>query len=618
MSTAEKHVFQAEIQQLLEIVIHSLYTDREVFVRELVSNAADACERLRFQQASGGVEVHDPERTPGITVKVDKDANTIVIHDAGDGMTHGELVDNLGTIAHSGTKAFLKQLAEAKKSGDAHLIGQFGVGFYAAFMVANKVTVRTRSWRKEESGWQWVSEGANGYELSECGDLPRGTEITLSLKDDAKEFADANNLKQIIKRYSNFVQFPIEVDGERVNTVQAIWARQRSEVKEEEYNEFYHFIGHDPEDPTYRLHFNADAPLMLQSVLFVPARNLESLGMFRAEPEVHLYCRKVLIDPKAQGLLPEWLRFLRGVVDSEDLPLNVARERMQDTGLMKKLNRVLTGRFIKFLDEQSQKDPEKFSKFHKEYHRFLKEGVLNDFEHRSAIGKLLRFESTGVDAEQTTSLSEYVSRMPEAQKEVYYLPATSREAVETSPYYEACKALGYEVLILGDPVDEFVLERIEEHDGKKLVSAEKADLKVPGDDSKPGLSEDESKGLAEWLKERLSSAIEEVKVSERLIGSPAMIMDRDPHMTATMRRTLRALRQSSEVVPPDGGGLNLEINPKHEVIVRLNGLRQKDADLAGQIAEQLLDNARMAAGLLEDPRTMLQRINTLLQKLLEK
>jgi molecular chaperone HtpG len=616
MSTAEKHVFQAEIQQLLDIVIHSLYTDREVFVRELISNAADACERLRFLQSSGQHEIQDPDRVPAITVKADEEAATVVISDAGDGMTHGELVDNLGTIAHSGTKAFLKQLAEAQK-GDARLIGQFGVGFYAAFMAARKVTVRTRSWRKEESGWQWVSEGANGYELTELGNLPRGTEIILDLKEDAKEFAQAKNLERIIQRYSNFVQFPIEVNDNRVNTIQAIWARQRSEVKDEEYKEFYHYIGHDPQDPLFRMHFSADAPLSLQSLLFVPANNLEALGLFRSEPEVHLYCRKVLIDAKAQGLLPDWLRFLRGVVDSEDLPLNVARERMQDTGLMRKLNQVLTGRFLKFLEEQAEKDPEKYEQFHGEYHRFLKEGVLNDADHRGSLGRLLRFDTTGLEPGKTTSLADYVRRMPEAQKEICYLMAPSRDVAESSPYFEACKALNYEVLILKDPVDEFVVERIGEHEGKPIVSAEKAKLAIPADADKGALSQEESQSLSAWLKEKLGEKVQEVRVSERLVDSPAVVLDRDPHLTSTMRKTLRAMRQSPEVTPPDGGQ-DLEINPRHPVITRLSGLREKDAELATQVAEQLLDNARMAAGLLDDPRPMLQRINALLQKMLEK
>src|ERR1043166_6429212 len=304
----EKHQFQAEIRQFLDIVIHSLYTDKEIFVRELISNAADACEKLRFTQSSGQA-VYQPENAPGISITTDEKAQTITFTDTGIGMTRDDLVENLGTIAHSGTKAFLKQLAEDKKP-DATLIGQFGVGFYSAFMVARKVTVFTRSAQPEGQSWKWTSEGMGGYEIEAAVDLPRGTKIVLDLKDDDKDFSRDSTVEQIIKRYSSFVQFPIELNGKRLNTVQAIWTRRPNEVKEEEYTEFYHSVGHNHEAPMYRLHFSADAPLAIQALLFVPQRNFETLGMGRQESEVNLYCKKVLIQAKAKGLFPEWLRFL--------------------------------------------------------------------------------------------------------------------------------------------------------------------------------------------------------------------------------------------------------------------------------------------------------------------
>src|SRR3954466_9952668 len=385
MSTTEKHHFQAEIQQLLDIVIHSLYTDKEIFVRELISNGADACEKLRFTQSSGQT-VYQPEISPGMAIATDEKAQTITFTDTGVGMTRDELVENLGTIAHSGTKAFLKQLAQDKKP-DATLIGQFGVGFYSAFMVAKRVTVLTRSAQPDAQPWKWTSEGMGGYEIAPAeGDLPRGTKIVLELKEDAKDFANNHTIERIIKRCSSFIQFPIELNGTRLNTVQAIWARSKSDIKEEEYNEFYQYVGHDHEKPMYRLHFSADAPLAIQALLFVPQRNFETLGMGRQESEVNLYCKKVLIQAKAKGLFPEWLRFLKGVVDSEDLPLNISRETMQDTSLMQKLNKVLTGRFLKFLQEQTEKDPASYEKFYSAYHRFLKEGVVTDFTHKDELG----------------------------------------------------------------------------------------------------------------------------------------------------------------------------------------------------------------------------------------
>ncbi|MEI8289690.1 MAG: molecular chaperone HtpG [Verrucomicrobiota bacterium] len=613
MSKTETHHFQAEIQQLLDIVVHSLYTDKEIFVRELISNAADACEKLRFNQSSGK-PVYQSEVAPGMTVTTDDKAGTVTITDTGCGMTHGELVENLGTIAHSGTKAFLKQLAEEKKP-DVGLIGQFGVGFYSAFMVAKKVTVLSRSFAPDETGWQWTSEGMGGYELAPAADLPRGTRITLELKDDARDFAQESTVERIIQRYSSFVPFPIELNTKRLNTVQAIWARNKNEIKEEEYNEFYTFVGHDHDKPLFRLHFTADAPLAIQALLFVPGRNFETMGMGRLDSEVNLYCRKVLIQAKAKGLFPEWLRFLKGVVDSEDLPLNISRETMQDTSLMQKLNKVLTSKFLKFLDEQSEKESEAYAKFYTEYQRFLKEGVVTDFTHKDALGKLLRFESSTMEKGKLTSLADYVKRMPSDQKEIYCLLAANRGAAEASPYYEVFKERKWEVLFLYDAWDEFVMEHLHAFDGKPLKLAEKADLNLSA--KKDGaLSEDAAKSLATWLKETLGDKINEVRVSQRLVDSPAVVVDSDKFMTASMRRIMKAMKSDGPDLP--AAKQDFEINPAHPLIARLEAIRQKDAALAGSVAEQILDNARVAAGLLEDPRAMLTRLNSLLEKVLAK
>ena len=609
MST-EKHQFQAEIQQLLNIVIHSLYTDKEIFIRELVSNAADACEKLRFTQASGQA-VYQPETELKISVTTDKEAGTITITDSGIGMNHDEIVQNLGTIAHSGTKAFLKQMAEGQKP-DLSLIGQFGVGFYSAFMVATEVTVYSRSWRADESGWKWVSQGEGSYEVEAAADLPRGTKIVLKLKEEAKLFSEEWEVEHIIKRYSSFVTFPIELNGKRLNTVQAIWARSKSEIKEEEYNEFYRYIGHDSEEPLYRLHFTADAPLAIQALLFVPKNNLESGGMTRLESEVNLHCRKVLIQAKAKGLFPEWLRFLRGVVDSEDLPLNISRESMQDSSLMQKLNKVLTTRFLKFLDEQANKEPEKYTTFYREFQRFLKEGVVTDFTHREALGKLLRFTSSATEKDNFTSLAEYVTRMGSEQKEIYYLLAADRAAAEASPYFEVFKSRKFEVLFLNDPWDEFVMDHLREFEGKTLVAAEKADLSLT-DKPAGGLSDDEAADLAKWFKETLGERVGEVRASKRLVDSPVAVVDGDKFMTSSMRRIIKAMGKdkAAESVPK----LDLELNQSHDLMVRVNGLRQNDGPLAALLAEQLFDNARLSVGLLEDSRSMVQRMNQLLGKL---
>jgi TNF receptor-associated protein 1 len=612
MSSTEKHTFQAEIQQLLNIVIHSLYTDKEIFVRELVSNAADACEKLRFSQSSGAA-VRDPDTAPGITLAVDAEAGTLTVTDTGVGMTHDELVTNLGTIAHSGTKAFLKQLAEEKKP-DVGLIGQFGVGFYSAFMAAKRVTVLSRSFIPEEPGWRWVSEGTGGYEIVPAADLPRGTKITLELKDEAKEFGEKSTIERIIKRYSSFVPFPIELNGEKVNTVQALWTRSKSEIKPEEYDEFYQFIGHDQEKPLLRLHFNADAPIAIQSLLYVPGKNWESMGVGRIESEVNLYCRKILIQAKAKGLFPEWLRFLKGVVDSEDLPLNISRETMQDTSLMQKLNKVLTSRFLKFLDETAEKDPETYEKFYSEYHRFLKEGIVIDYTHKDALGKLIRYESSVLEKGKTTSLADYVKRMTSEQKEIYCLMAPNREAAEASPYYEVFRERKFEVLFLYDAWDEFVMEHLHEFDGKPLKAAEKADLSLNEPKKDGALDEATAKTLSEWIKTTLGGKVGEVRVSQRLVDSPAVVVDGDKHLTNSMRRMLKAMKKEEDALPPEQQ--DLEINPAHPIIVRLDQMRQKDVAFAGEVVETILDNARVAAGVMEDPRAMLKRMNSLLERVL--
>jgi len=614
MSKIETHHFQAEIQQLLNIVIHSLYTDKEIFVRELISNAADACEKLRFKQSSGN-GIFQAETSPVICVTTDEPAGTITITDTGLGMTHGELVENLGTIAHSGTKAFLKQLAEDKKP-DVGLIGQFGVGFYSAFMVAKKVTVFSRSFAPEEQGWQWTSEGLGGYALAPAADLPRGTKITLELKDEAKDFAQASTVERIIQRYSSFVPFPIDLNGKRLNTVQAIWARNKNEIKAEEYNEFYTFVGHDQEPPLFRLHFSADAPLAIQSLLFVPQRNFETLGMGRIESEVNLYCRKILIQAKAKGLFPEWLRFLKGVVDSEDLPLNISRETMQDTSLMQKLNKVLTSRFLKFLEEQSEKEAEAYGKFYAEYQRFLKEGIVTDFTHKEALGKLLRFESSRLDQGKLASLADYVKRMPSDQQEIYCLLTPNRAAAEASPYFEVFRERKFEVLFLYDAWDEFVIEHLHTFDGKPIKLAEKAELNLSDPKKEGALSADAAQSLAQWLKQKLGDQVGEVRVSQRLVASPAVVVDADKFMTASMRRMLKAMKQ--EPSPDAPVKHDLEINPAHPLVARLEAIRQKNSDLAASVAEQILDNARVAAGLLEDPRAMLTRLNQLLERVLTK
>ncbi len=614
MTTAapEKHEFQAEIAQLLDLVVHSLYTDKEIFVRELISNAADASEKLRFLKTSGA-EVADSDAALRITISTDETAKTITFTDAGLGMTHDELIENLGTIAHSGSKAFLQQLKAKAQSGkvDASLIGQFGVGFYSAFMVGDKVTVYSRSHREGEEGWVWTSDGKTGYEIEAGSGLERGTRVVVHLNE--TEFAQEWRIESIIKRYSNFVQFPIELNGKEVNTVQPLWTRNKSEVKSEEYDEFYKYLAHDTDAPFYRQHFTTDAPLAIRALLFVPPKNRELVTMTRdTELHVDLYCKKVLIQAQAKGLFPDWMRFLHGVVDSEDLPLNISRETMQDSALVAKLREVLVKRFIKFLEEEAKSDAEKYALFFREHGHCLKEGVTSDYSHRDALAKLLRFESSSTEAGKMTSLADYVTRMPGEQTEIYYLSGGTREATEASPYFEVFREKGWEVLFLADARDEFMLDHLREFDGKKLVAADRAEVKH--DKTATGLDAETAKALAAFVKETIGERVGEVRVSQRLVGSPAVAVNSDNEMSTNMRRVLRAMGREQELPPepkPD-----LELNPDHALIVSLEKMRHTDAALASQVAEQVLDQALVSANLLEDPRTMLARMTALLEKLL--
>lgn len=607
----ETREFQAEVKQLLDIVINSLYTDREIFLRELISNAADALEKFRYASLTDK-EIRNRDELPlEICIELDDKKHTLTIIDTGIGMTEDELAENLGTIAHSGSKHFIQRLGEVDRK-DLNLIGQFGVGFYSAFMVAKKIRVLTRSYRPGAEGCEWISDGAGSYSIGPAEGLQRGTRIILELKDDAHEFDKPENIKRIIRQYSSFVPFPIKVNREQVNTVQAIWTKNKNEVTEEEYNEFYKFIANAYDEPFYRLHFSADAPVAINALLFVPKHNFERFGFGRMEPGVNLYCRKILIQQHAEGILPEWLRFVKGVVDSEDIPLNISRETMQDSALMARLRKVVTGRFLRFLNEQAQNDPDKYTEFWKTFGYFLKEGAATDLTYRDDLAKLLRFESSRSEPGKLISLTDYLGRMKENQKEIYFINGPTREAIEAGPYLEAFRANDLEVIYTHEPVDDFVLSNLMDFEGKKLVSADQAGLELPKLEGKSGeevMDEGALKSLTAWYKEILGEKVHEVRASSRLVDSPAIILNLDGTMTGSMQRVMQAMNR-------DIGTLNrkvLEINPRHKLIKRLPSLREVDSAFARTVAEQIFDNALISAGFVVDPRTMVARIHHILE-----
>lgn len=606
------HSFQAEVRQLLDIVIHSLYTDKEIFVRELVSNASDALEKMRLKQLTEK-DIYQADCELGIEITTDEEAKTLTIADTGIGMTHAELTENLGTIAHSGTKAFLEKMKEQGDS-NADVIGQFGVGFYSAFMAAHKVEVHTHSWQSDAPGHTWSSDGASGYSINENADAARGASIVIHLKEDMDEFAKEARIKGILEKYSNFVSFPIRLNGEHINKVEALWLKNKKDITEEQYKEFYKFTAHAFDDPRYTMHFSADAPLAINALLFTPTENTEQFGMGQMEPGVALYCRKVLIDAKPEKLLPEWLRFLKGIIDSEDLPLNISRESMQDSALIQKLNSLITKRYLKFLEKEAKNNPEQYEEFYQKFSRFLKEGVATSYEHQEQIAGLLRFESSMTDAGKVTNFAQYIDRAKDEQEEIYYLVGMSRDAIESGPYLEAFKARGLEVCFFTEPVDQYVMEALPQFKGKKLVSADRAEIDLD-DVASEGeeLGKKETKQLIKFLEKELSERIEKVESSGRLIDSPVAALTPKDAPNAQMRAMMQSMGQEMPT-----SKATLEINPRHKVMHGLHSLIESDEDTASLVAQQLTDNALLAAGLLENPHQMASRMNELISKLVGK
>ena len=612
---ANTHQFQTEVRQLLDIVIHAFYSDREVFVRELVSNASDALEKLRLKQLTQ-TDIYEPERALRITITTDEEAGTLTIADSGIGMTQEEVVEFLGTIAHSGTKKFLEAMKESK-GGTQDLIGQFGVGFYSVFMAADKVEVTTRSWQPDATPVKWVSDGQEGYELDEAAaETPRGTSILIHLKEDAKNFAKGDHTRYILSKYSNFVGFPIDFNGEHLNTVQAIWMKSKKDVKPEEYEGFYQFIAHTESKPLSYMHFSADAPIVLNSVLFVPEENPEAMGFGRCEPMVSLYCHKVLIDSKPEKLLPEWLRFLAGVVDSEDLPLNISREMLQDNSLLRKVAGIITKRFIKHLEGVAKNETETYEKFWRTFSRYIKEGVVTSWEHKDALGKLLRFESTFTEPGKLTSFEDYVSRMKENQKDIYVLYGASRSQLENSPYLDALKARGFEVGFFTEGGDQFVVESLMKFGEKEIKSIDRAGLELPpleAQPDQPGLDDAEAEGLTTWVSDTFKDRFSKVSTSDRVTSAPAIALQGEGDISPEIKAYLRAMGQEIPETHPE-----IAFNPHNPIVMKLAELRTQDESLATLLADQLINTALLRAGMLDDPAKLADNSQALLEKLLNK
>ncbi|XP_063790869.1 heat shock protein 75 kDa, mitochondrial [Pseudophryne corroboree] len=620
--SASKHEFQAETKKLLDIVARSLYSEKEVFIRELISNSSDALEKLRHKLMLQGSVLPEME----IHLQTDSEKGTITIQDTGVGMTEEELISNLGTIARSGSKAFLDTLqSQADTSGK--IIGQFGVGFYSAFMVADKVVVFSQSSEPESTGYCWTSDGSGVFELAEASGVRPGTKVVIHLKEDCKEFASEDRVREVVTKYSNFVSAPLYLNGKRINTLQALWMMDPKEIGEWQHEEFYRFIAQAYDKPRYTLHYKADAPVNIRSIFYVPETKPSMFDVSRElGSSVALYSRKVLIQTKATDILPKWLRFLRGVVDSEDIPLNLSRELLQESALIRKLRDVLQNRLIKFFLDQSKKDPEKYSKFFQDYGLFIREGIVTtaDQEVKEDIGKLLRFESSALPMGQQTNLSDYASRMQAGTRNIYYLCAPNRHLAEHSPYFEAMKQKHIEVLFCYEQFDELTMLHLREFDKKKLISLE-TDIVVDHykeetfEDIRPAsdrLPEKEAEDLMAWMRNGLANRVTNIKVTPRLDTHPAMItvleMGAARHFLRT-QQLAKTIEEQAQILQP-----TLEINTGHPLIKKLGQLKDTDQDLAKLLLEQIYDNAMIAAGLNDDPRPMVGRLNELLTKALDK
>ncbi|MCF7854852.1 MAG: molecular chaperone HtpG [Candidatus Pacebacteria bacterium] len=636
MST-KRRKFKTEVQHLLNLVIHSLYTNREIFLRELISNASDAIDRARFESLSdNSILENDPDWK--ITIRTDKDAKTITISDNGIGMNPEEVDKNIGTIASSGTRYFLEQMEKADGQLTPELIGQFGVGFYSAFMVADKVTVITRRAGDPANATRWESTGSGSYTVAETTKDKRGTDVVLHLKDDMTEYLDEWKIRQVVKKYSDFVEHPVTMDvtreekvddeGDKTKTVvkeetlnsqKAIWARPRNEITQEEYSEFYKHVSHDFQDPLKVIHWNVEGATEFRALLFLPEKApfdffTQSDNQSRG---IQLYVKRVFITDNCEALVPSYLRFLRGVVDSSDLPLNISRETLQEEKVIRIIRKNLIKKVLDTLEEVKDKDRDQYVTFWKEFGKVLKEGIHLDLGNRERLQHITLFESSKTDAGSFTSMDDYIERMPEEQEAIYYITGESRELLEQSPLLEAFRKHEIEVLLMTDPVDEWVVQSMTSYQDKPLKSIAKGDIDVDaiGKDEEEikeakEKTEKQYKQLIAFFKDTLKDKVKDIKLSQRLTDSPCCLVSDEADMGVHMEKILKALHKD---LPPTKR--ILEINPQHPLLKTMNSLikNEKKHYKAEEYAELLYDQALLTANLpLEDPLTFAKRVSQIM------
>ncbi|EPL9569412.1 molecular chaperone HtpG [Providencia rettgeri] len=622
MKGQETRGFQSEVKQLLQLMIHSLYSNKEIFLRELISNASDAADKLRFRALSKP-ELYENDGELRVRISADKDKGTLTISDNGIGMSRDEVIDNLGIIAKSGTKAFLETLG-SDQAKDSQMIGQFGVGFYSAFIVADKVTVRSRAaGAPADEGVFWESAGEGEYTIADIEKAERGTEITLHLRDDEKEFLDNWRLRSVISKYSDHIALPVEIedkneeDGtvtwEKINQAKALWTRSKSEISDEEYVEFYKHISHDYADPLTWTHNRVEGKQEYTSLLYVPSQAPFDLWNRDQQHGLKLYVQRVFIMDDAEQFMPNYLRFVRGVLDSNDLPLNVSREILQDSALTRSLRSALTKRVLQMLEKLAKSDAEKYQTFWQQFGLVMKEGPAEDMANSETIAKLLRFATTHTDSNvQNVSLEEYVSRMVEGQDKIYYITADSYAAAKGSPHLELFRKKGIEVLLLSDRIDEWMMNYLSEFDGKQFQSVSKADesLDKLADENKAEQEEADKQlePFVERVKTFLGERVKEVKLTHRLTDTPAIVTTNADEMSTQMAKLFAAAGQAAPEVK-----YNFELNPAHPLVKKASEV--SDESVFADWVDVLLDQALLAErGTLEDPNLFIRKINELLLK----
>ena len=620
MKGQETRGFQSEVKQLLHLMIHSLYSNKEIFLRELISNASDAADKLRFRALSTP-DLYEGDGDLRVRISVDKEKRTLMLSDNGIGMRRDEVIENLGTIAKSGTKAFLESMG-SDQAKDSQLIGQFGVGFYSAFIVADKVTVRTRAaGAKADEGVFWESAGEGEYTLAEIEKADRGTEITLHFREGEDDFLDAWRVRNVISKYSDHIALPVEIETkdeendtvtwEKINKAQALWTRNKGEISDEEYNEFYKHIAHDFSDPAIWSHNRVEGKQEYTSLLYIPSRAPFDMWNRDSKHGLKLYVQRVFIMDDAEQFMPNYLRFVRGLIDSSDLPLNVSREILQDSRVTQSLRAALTKRSLQMLEKLAKDDAEKYQQFWKEFGLVLKEGPAEDHANQEAIAKLLRFATTQSEgAAQTVSLDDYVSRMVEGQEKIYYITADSYAAAKSSPHLELFRKKGIEVLLLSDRIDEWMMSYLTEFDGKAFQSVSKADesLSKLADEETEEQKEAEKalEPFVDRVKTLLGERVKEVRLTHRLTDTPAIVTTDANEMTTQMAKLFAAAGQDVPEVK-----YIFEINPEHTLVKRVADT-QDEARFAEWV-ELLLDQALLAErGTLDDPNQFIRRMNQLL------